>query len=174
MLTKTWQEPWYIPKNCERIYISTTFRFRLSVKNISTVCEVKYILLRVLTKADCSGHIIKFQTTKILGSSFLITNVVLQYLHFSALARPFSGRESHVSDQTKIPIFSPYLFTSKFLQKEIRYNEIVFKNRFLAIWWFAIIFFKYWFWLQKCKEHFPFTSFANFPHLLSWNKWKDI
>lgn len=138
------------------------------------LCEVKYILLRVLTKADCSGHIIKFQTTKILGSSFLITNVVLQYLHFSALARPFSGRESHVSDQTKIPIFSPYLFTSKFLQKEIRYIEIVFKNRFLAIRWFAIIFFKYWFWLQKCKKHFPFTSFANFPHLLSWNKWKDI
>lgn len=69
------------------------------------LCKVKYILLRVLTKADCSGHIIKFQTTKILGSSFLITNVVLQYLHFSALARPFSGRESHVSDQTKFQYF---------------------------------------------------------------------
>lgn len=172
MLTKTWQEPWLHTKelwaDISQQHLDLGWAWKIYL------CEVKYILLRVLTKADCSGHIIKFQTTKILGSSFLITNVVLQYLHFSALARPFSGRESHVSDQTKIPIFSPYLFTSKFLQKEIRYIEIVFKNRFLAIWWFAIIFFKYWFWLQKCKEHFPFTSFANFPHLLSWNKWKDI
>lgn len=168
MLTKTWQEPWLHTKELWADLVDLGWAWKIYL------CEVKYILLRVLTKADCSGHIIKFQTTKILGSSFPITNVVLQYLHFSALARPFSGRESHVLDQTKIPIFSPYLFTSKFLQKEIRYIEIVFKNRFLAIWWFAIIFFKHWFWLQKCKEHFPFTSFANFPHLLSWNKWTDI
>lgn len=39
------------------------------------LCEVKYILLRVLTKADCSGHIIKFQTKKYWGavSSFLMS-----------------------------------------------------------------------------------------------------
>lgn len=130
------------------------------------LCEVKYILLRVLTKADCSGHIIKFQTTKILGSSFLITNVVLQYLHFSALARPFSGRESHVSDQTKIPIFSPYLFTSKFLQKEIRYNEIVFKNRFLAIWWFAIIFFQVLILVAKMQRALSLYVFRQFSSLI--------
>lgn len=155
MYTKTWQKPWLHTKELSW-YISQQHISNLGWAWKIYPCEVKYLLLHVLTKAGCSRHIIKFQTKKIMRSRFLILNVVLQYLHFSALARPFSGRESHVSDQTKIPIFSPYLFTSKFLQKEIRYIEIVFKNRFLAIWWFAIIFFSSIdFGCKNAKSTFP-------------------
>lgn len=133
------------------------------------LCEVKYILLRVLTKADCSGHIINSKQQKYWGAvSSLLMSCCSIYISLRLRDHLAEGNLMCRIKQ-KFQYF-PHIC----LLKEIRYIEIVFKNRFLAIWWFAIIFFKYWFWLQKCKEHFPFTSFANFPHLLSWNKWKDI
>lgn len=133
MYTKRWQKPWLHTKELSW-YISQQHISNLGWAWKIYPSEVKYLLLHVLTKADCSGHIIKFHTKKKLRSRFLILNVVLQYLHFSALAWPFSGKETHVSEQKKFQFLPHICLLLNFYRKK-------FKNRFFAVRWFAIIFF---------------------------------